>query len=148
MLFEGNDYDFNVAFYQIPGMPNKKEMIREKEILNPFEGFLRGNMFKDEYDPYKNYTYLKLEAKSAKEKLLYNIMALSFAINDLNLYLDLNPNDNQAFILLKKYIGEKNHFTNEYVEKYGPLVIDESTGSKYEWLSGWPWEIQGGDMYV
>lgn len=148
MLFEGNDYNFDMAYYSLPGMPTNMEKMGSKNILSPYEGFLRGNMFKDEYDPYKNLTYLKLKPKTNQEKLLYEIMSLCFAINDLNLYLDLNPNDMESFNLLKSYIKEKNKLTDTYVNQYGPLVIDETTGSKYEWLNDWPWDSKRGDMYV
>ena len=55
MLFDDNEFDINMAFF----MPDIK-LNRDKKILNPEEGFLRGNMFKDEYKPYKNLTYFKL----------------------------------------------------------------------------------------
>ena len=42
MLFDDNEFDINMAFF----MPDIK-LNRDKKILNPEEGFLRGNMFKD-----------------------------------------------------------------------------------------------------
>ena len=54
-------------------------------VLDAKEGFLRGNMFKDEYLPYKNMTYINIRPKSDREAKLFNVMQYSFAINDLNL---------------------------------------------------------------
>ena len=54
----------------------------------------------------------------------------------------------ESFNLLKSYIKEKNKLTDTYINQYGPLVIDETTGSKYEWLNDWPWDSKRGDMYV
>ena len=144
MLFEDNDFDINMAFF-IPDV----NFSRDVNILNPMEGFLRGNMFQDEYEPYKNLTYFKLYPKDEKEKLVYQVMAYSFAINDLNLYLDLHPDNKEVFNLFKKYVQEEKELSQEYVKKYGPLEITEVLGSKYDWLnSPWPWDNRGGSMYV
>ena len=48
MLFEDNDFDVNMAFF-IPDV----DFSRDVHILSPMEGFLRGNMFQNEYEPYK-----------------------------------------------------------------------------------------------
>ena len=144
MLFEDNDFDINMAFF-IPDV----NFSRDVNILNPMEGFLRGNMFQDEYEPYKNLTYFKLYPKDEKEKLVYQVMAYSFAINDLNLYLDLHPDNKEVFNLFKKYVQEEKELSQEYVKKYGPLEVTEVLGSKYDWLnSPWPWDNRGGSMYV
>lgn len=144
MLFEDNNFDINMALF----MPDV-DFNMNPNILEPMEGFLKGNMFRNEYEPYKNLTYFKLEPKNEKEKKLYKIMALSFAINDLNLYLDLHPDKKEVFTLFKKYIEEKEYLCKEYVKMYGPLELNETLGKKYDWLdSPWPWDAQGGSMYV
>ena len=144
MLFEDNDFDINMAFF-IPDV----DFSRHVNILSPMEGFLRGNMFQDEYEPYKHLTYFKLNPKDEKERLLYQVMAYSFAINDLNLYLDLHPDDKQVLDLFKKYVSEEEVFRAEYVKRYGPLEVTEGNGSKFNWInSPWPWENRGGSMYV
>lgn len=143
MLFEDNDFDINMAFF-IPDVN-----FNNVNILSPKEGFLRGNMFRDEYEPYKNLTYFKLEPRDEKEKMLYQIMALSFALNDLNLYLDLHPDEKQVLDLFKKYVAEKNELCQVYVKKYGPLEVSQTSGNKFNWInSPWPWDGKGGSMYV
>ncbi len=142
MLFEDNNFDINMSLF----MPNIE---RNPNILDPMEGFLRGNMFRNEYVPYKNLTYFKLNPKTEKEKTLYHIMALSFAINDLNLYLDLHPENKEMFELFKKYIAEKKELSNKYSKQYGPLTLTKTTNQKYNWDdSPWPWDNLGGSMYV
>ena len=144
MLFEDNDFDINMAFF-IPDV----DFSRTVNILSPMEGFLRGNMFQDEYEPYKNLTYFKLNPKDEKEKLLYQVMALSFAINDLNLYLDLHPDNKEVLDLFKKFVREEKELSSEYVKKYGPLEVTEVMRNKFNWIdSPWPWENSGGSMYV
>ena len=144
MLFEDNDFDVNMAFF-IPDV----DFSRTLNVVSPMEGFLRGNMFKDEYEPYKNLTYFKLNPSNDKERLLYQVMAYSFAINDLNLYLDLHPDNKGMLDLFKKYVKEEKELCNEYVNKYGPLEVNEVKGQKFDWInSPWPWETRGGSMYV
>lgn len=144
MLFEDNDFDVNMAFF-IPDV----DFNRTGNVLSPMDGFLRGNMFQDEYEPYKNLTYFKLNPSNDKERLLYQVMAYSFAINDLNLYLDLHPDNKGMLDLFKKYVKEEKELCNEYVNKYGPLEVNEVMGQKFDWInSPWPWETRGGSMYV
>ena len=144
MLFEDNDFDVNMAFF-IPDV----DFNRTGNVLSPMDGFLRGNMFQDEYEPYKNLTYFKLNPSNDKERLLYQVMAYSFAINDLNLYLDLHPDNKGMLDLFKKYVKEEKELCNEYVNKYGPLEVNEVKGQKFDWIySPWPWETRGGSMYV
>ncbi len=141
MLFEDNDFDVNISLF----VPD----VDFSNILEPMEGFLRGNMFRDEYEPYKNLTYFKLTPANEQEKKLYEIMALSFAINDLNLYLDLHPDRKDLFQLFKKYVQDKDRLCEEYTKTYGPLDVDEATGLKFNWInSPWPWDNRGGSMYV
>ena len=144
MLFEDNDFDINMAFF-IPDV----DFSRTLNVVSPMEGFLRGNMYKDEYEPYKNLTYFKLSPSNDKERLLYQVMAYSFAINDLNLYLDLHPDNKGMLDLFKKYVKEEKELCNEYVNKYGPLEVNEVKGQKFDWInSPWPWETRVGSMYV
>ena len=148
MLFDNSDFDYEISFFKIPGSDFNKE-IREEKFLSPEEGFLRGNLIKDEYESYKNLTYFKLTPQNEQEAKLFNLMAYSFAINDLNLYLDLHPEDQNAYELFKKYAKEKNKLEESYSEKYGPMTITETQGSKYNWIKNpWPWDNTGGSMYV
>ena len=145
MLFEDNGFDINMSLF-IPDVDFNQN--NNNNILTPMEGFLRGNMFKDEYEPYKSLTFYKLNISTDKEKKLYKIMALTFAITDLNLYLDLHPEDQGTFELFKNYISQKEELCKEYENIYGPLEIT-STNRKYEWLnSPWPWDKRGGNEYV
>jgi len=149
MFFDGQNFDMDFSYFEIPGS-NFNDIPRENnELFSVTEGFMRGNMFRDEYIPYKNLTYLPLNPKTEKEKKLYDIMALCFAITDLNLYLDLYPDDQECFRLLKEYIREENKLKEEYNKMYGPLTINHDTSNKFKWINNpWPWDNEGGSMYV
>ena len=146
MLFNNNDFDF--SFFEIPGNDFKLEINRSK-FLNPKEGFQRGNMIASEYEPYKNYNDLCLDPKSDREEKLLRVMEYAFAVTDLNLYLDLHPEDKEAYRLYQKYIDEGKMAAREFTNTYGPLVITDANYANYEWNNNpWPWDNEGGNMYV
>lgn len=153
MFFDGNDFDFG-----IPMMPDEIKMedinildneINNSKLVSTKEGFLRGNMFSNLYDPYKDLTYLPLNPKNEKERLLYEIMEVDFAINDLNLYLDLHPEDNEIYEKFKMYVKKCIELKDSYTRKYGPLTLEQVNSNEYKWNENpWPWESKGGSMYV
>ena len=84
-----------------------------------------------------------------KNEHLNAIRKLQFFAVDLNLYLDLHPDNKGMLDLFKKYVKEEKELCNEYVNKYGPLEVNEVKGQKFDWInSPWPWETRGGSMYV
>lgn len=155
MLFDNNNVDLDFAFLNLAGFNNdnmSKNMnmsMNNPNVLSAKEGFLRGNMFKNEYLPYRNLTFINISPKSDREAKLFNVMAYSFAINDLNLYLDLHPEDKSMLDMLENFIREEKIAKEEYNRNYGPLDICEVKGDKFDWIdSPWPWQNTGGDMYV
>ena len=101
MLFEDNNYDYD--FLNLAGFNfNRPQKFYEYDnnsdkLVDPQEGFQRGNMWKNEYVPYKGMTYEKLRPTTEREALLYKVMEMDFAVNDLNLYLDLHPEDTEVY---------------------------------------------------
>ncbi len=112
------------------------------------EGFMKGNMFENEYKPYKNFKVKQIKANNQKEEKLYKIMALNFAINDLNLYLDLHPDNQEKLQTFKSLIKQKETLEEEYAKEYGPLKLEQVSGKNFNWVSSFPWEKTGGSMYV
>ena len=107
------------------------------------EGFKYGNMFKSEYDSYKNYRPVQLESNTEVGRLLLKIYEYDFALNDLSLYLDLHPEDTDVYKLFKKYTEEQRKYVDMYEKKYGPMELDNSDYSSYMWDEG-PWPFIGG----
>lgn len=111
------------------------------EILSPKEGLILGNMFSDEYEPYKNYRPSEIKINSEKERELLKIRELSFAVNDLNLKLDLEPNNDKLYKLFKMYASELEMCISKYNKKYNPLEVCDDIKDNYTWYKGpWPWE--------
>ena len=137
MLF---DYDMLMNLSNINTLDNTS-------LVNAKEGLIRGNMFEKEYKPYKNYNPKRLEIKNENDELLLKLYETYFAIVDLNLYLDLNPNDNKIYEIYKSYINNYEDIKNMYESKYGPLEITCVDSQSYNWTHNpWPWD--GGKQNV
>ena len=112
-------------------------------LFSPEEGFDKGNMFTNLYSEYKNYKPVKIKPKNEQEKLLFDIQEICFAAHELNLYLDIHPEDQTMMMLFKDYCKKSEELTNKYEEMYGPLTVsgDMNKGS-FEWVKdSWPWEV-------
>ena len=113
------------------------------KLFNYDEGFMYGNMFKNEYDPYKNYKVAQLKSNSELGDLLLKIYAYDFALNDLSLYLDLHPEDTDVYKVFKGYTEELDNLVKKYEHEYGPMELDNSNYNDYLWEEG-PWPFIGG----
>ncbi len=77
---------------------------------------------------------------ATREEMLHQIKCLSFAIQELALYLDTHPDDEKALCLHNKYCREYRELTDKYQKVYGPLTIHFPC-NKWRWLEEpWPWE--------
>ena len=162
MFFENNNFrNFEDYTNEIPGLDfmkanlkstiyyEQQPMTKNSKFISPKDGLMRGNLIADEYEPYKNYTFFRLIPKTEREVLLFKVYEYDFAINDLNLYLDLNPNDSEALSLFKKYVNEFKKAKEKYESVYGPLTLTSADFDTYKWSSNpWPWENDGGSAYV
>lgn len=120
---------------------NKNDM---NSVLDSYEGYKRGNMFGNLYDPYKNYKEDELKASSEREDMLMQLGELKFAMIELGLYLDTNPKDRNALELFNKYQKKEKELCKMFEKKYGPLTFDSMEyKNNWEWIkSPWPWEVQ------
>lgn len=112
-------------------------------LYDAYNGFIRGNMFKNIYDPYKIKEPFDVNPMNEQAKILTKIDALGFAMNDLNLYLDVFPNNQDMINLFNQYRNQKENLTNEYESKYGPLTIGSNSLDSYPWAWNelpWPWD--------
>lgn len=116
---------------------------KDNGILTPIEGLTIGNLFYDLYSPYKNYKPRELKSNSQKGSLLLKIQSLCLAVNDLNLYLDIHPEDQETFHLFKNYISELENLTKTYSENYDVLELCHDMGQNFTWYKKpWPWEVK------
>lgn len=113
------------------------------ELLEPKEALEKGNMFKNLYVPYKNYKPVKLEAKTERQRKLNEIRSYAFVMKELNLYLDVNPNNASYINLFNEYRKIKEKLVEQYEKMYGPLTLNSSALEQNNWVwnnSPWLWE--------
>jgi spore coat protein JB len=116
---------------------------RSKTLYSYEEGFNKGNLFKDLYSKYKNHVY-KLNVSNDKDKLLLDIQTHTFALKDLNLYLDTHPEDQSILEEFNKIKNKLDDLKNKYENKYGPLCLNSVNSNKdFTWINNpWPWDIR------
>ena len=142
-----NYYNKNNDYYNYLNntynQPLYNQSSNNKKILDPYNGFVRGNMFSDLYNGYKLNKPLDITPLNEQADMLTYIDSLCFALIDLNLYLDLYPNDSKIIELFNSYRMEKDEITKEYESKYGPLTLNSDSLNKAPWAwdnMPWPWE--------
>ena len=84
------------------------------------------------------------EQKPCRKDLLHWINIVSFAVDDVKLFLDSHPCDQDALEFFEKYQKERNCALKEYAKYYGPLTIDTVNASatdRWNWINEpWPWQ--------
>lgn len=112
-------------------------------LFNPENGYNLGNMFQDLYDPYKNYKPVQLRANSPQERSFLELSRIAFAMHEMNLYLDVHPNDQKIQKLFNDYRKMFIDLENKYEQNFGPLNTNSDVLEKmpFSWVyDEWPWE--------
>lgn len=124
---------------------NVNNFRKDNSLYSLSESLNKGNSFINEYIPYKNYIY-KVIVKGEKDSLLLKIQELTFRVIDLNLYLDLYPNNKIIYNEFNSSIKELQNLKDTYEKKYGPLCITSNDSfDEYLWSKNpWPW-MNGGN---
>ena len=110
-------------------------------IFEPYQGFIRGNMFKDLYDEYGKVYDIKPLNEQAE--LLTYIDMLCFACEDLKLYLDVHPDNKNIINTYNNYSNSLKKNIYEYENKYGPITSNSQAlnNMPWAWINGpFPWE--------
>jgi len=135
----------NMIDMNIMGNMNSSTGMGNK-VLEPYQGFIRGNMYADLYDQYKNYKPKNINSSNERENILMQWQQYNFALTDLALYLDVNPNDSNKLNLYKQYLKIANGLKEQYEKKYGPVTCESDVilnSNSWNYLdSPWPWEVK------
>ena len=142
-----NTYNMTKEYYNYANnnynQPLYNQNIQDKQIYDPYNGFIRGNMFPELYNSYKLNKPLEITPMNEQAELLTYVDALTFAMIDLNLYLDVYPNDREALELFNQYRMQTDEYTKKYESKYGPLELTSNSLNTFPWAwdnAPWPWE--------
>lgn len=80
-------------------------------------------------------------------QLLNYINEVSFAVDDILLYLDTHPCDSGALAYSREMTAARKESMAVYARRFGPLTIDctnETESCRWEWvMQPWPWEPVG-----
>lgn len=119
------------------------------QLVDDKLGYIRGNMFANEYMPYKNYKVRELTANNKEDELLIRLSEAEFALNDLSLYLDLHPDNKEIYDKFKMYVKEYKACLDEYEKTFRPLDLCSTYTNMYDYYKNpWPWDNDGGIKYV
>ena len=106
-----------------------------------------GTIFPQLCKPFVEREVFEDENRLLPKTVLNHIDQVSFAVNDMTLYLDTHPCDEKALTYCHELVQERKKLLKEYAEAYGPLIIDitDQTGeSIWKWMEQpFPWEKEG-----
>ncbi len=136
-LYQSNNQNNNTYNPNINNMYNQNQGSNINYFL-AIDGFSNGNMDSTLYDQFENYVPRKLNQNDIRIALL----AYNFALIDLQLYLDVNPNDVVTKELFDKYLTSYNETKKKYESMYGALTLDSvaNLGQSWTWQKNWPFE--------
>lgn len=76
-----------------------------------------------------------------RKELLRKIQELSFAKDEVELFLDTHENDREALETFYRFREELREAMEEYEGKYGPLTADAVSGGRFSFCDmPWPWQ--------
>lgn len=89
-----------------------------------------------------------LNNKMSHDELMDRINEVSFAVNDMQLYLDTHPHDQKALDDFRMLMEKRNALLEEHCKYFGPLTVNcasEGCNDAWAWiLQPWPWENKKG----
>ncbi|HJB30174.1 MAG TPA: spore coat protein CotJB [Candidatus Blautia faecavium] len=87
------------------------------------------------------------QPQSKRQQLLSRINEVSFAVDDILLYLDTHPTDEKALAFANTHMAERQKLMAEYEQSYGPLTPKDPACPMDSWKwaqQPFPWEREGG----
>lgn len=78
----------------------------------------------------------------SQKQLMRFITEVSFAMDDIALYLDLHPTCKQAITSYESHKNMRQQAVKDYTNMYGPLNKYQVTSNNcFSWINDpWPWE--------
>lgn len=143
IFLPNNNSNNNIPLFNNNNMNNNNNMTMNSNLFGTYEGFTKGNLFRNMYEPFRNYQPAQLNPRNEQEKALLNLNQMSFAMHEANLYLDNFPNDMNMINRFNEFRKSYDELLNEYQSKYGPIEINNPymTNSPFAWTNDtWPWD--------
>ena len=108
------------------------------------EAFMLGNLFENLYQSYKGFSNYCFQPTNQRQQLLLEVQINEFVAHEINLYLDMHPNDQAMINMYHEYVKRSQMAKKNYEMNFGPLSVSDSNKQKpFQWiLSPWPWQHQ------
>lgn len=85
--------------------------------------------------------------QSRRQEMLHHINVISFAVDDIKLFLNTHPDNQEALNYYQEYSRLRNEALKKYAEEFGPLTVDyamRSDSYTWNWINDpWPWQEGG-----
>lgn len=117
---------------------------KKQNLFEPQNAFMLGNLFKDLYMSYNGFSNYTFQPQNPRQQALLDVQINAFIAHELNLYLDMYPDDQQMLRLFNEFSKKTKESTKAFENRFGPLtVMDSSNQIPFNWTqSPWPWEYQ------
>ena len=81
-----------------------------------------------------------------KQQRLEELAAISLIAHDIHLFLDVNPENQQAMVDFNHYSTEYRRLALAYEKEFGPLSVASTVDNvTTRWVKEpWPWKNEGG----
>ena len=86
------------------------------------------------------------ENRLSRRELMEWINVVSFAVDDVKLFLDTHPCNAEALEYFDEFKKQRVQALREYAKSYGPLTLDTAASScdRWTWVNEpWPWQEGG-----
>lgn len=126
---------------------NQQDLYRHAtmpSLFTPTVGFDNGNLFSNLYSQYKDFKPTSVPANNERESMMRELSRMAFAAHELNLYLDLHPEDTSMITLFNDYREKAVQLMKEYDQRFGPLSISSNNLNQTPFMwqkDAWPWEV-------
>lgn len=79
-----------------------------------------------------------------RSQLLRKLQQASFAIDDVELFLDTHPTDQDALEYYEKQRKLREQAMKDFTSMYGPIsAYDVNVKNRWTWIDNpWPWETE------
>ena len=133
---------FHDNFDMYPMFRNEDTRIKQPKLFEPKEAMMLGNLFKDLYMTYNGFSNFYIQPKTQRDILMLEVQTSTFVAHEINLYLDMYPNNQRMIDLFHEASKKLNEAIKAYEAEFGPLTVDHSdSAAPFEWINGpWPWD--------
>ena len=96
-----------------------------QNIYEPCRALKNGTIFEELNKPYSGKASMKNMHRSMnRNQLMEHINQVSFAVDEVKLYLDTHPCDSEALAYFHEMSAHRNDALKQYASAYGPLTVD------------------------